>query len=100
VGMRREKTGIGRKERKEGAECVVRRERQLSTCGMDVGSEMRERERKGTRKNMNEDKIEERDTYGRGERMEIERGGKGRVSFSCFCFLNDGTIEVIFCECF
>jgi hypothetical protein len=66
VGMRREKTGIRRKERKEGAECVVRRERQLSTCGMDVGSEMRERERKGTRKNMNEDKIEERDTYGRG----------------------------------
>jgi hypothetical protein len=61
VRMRREKTGIGRKERKEGAECVMRRERQLSTCGMDVGSEMRERERKGTGRNMNEDKIEERD---------------------------------------
>jgi hypothetical protein len=34
---RREKeTGIKRKERKEGAECVMRRERQLSTCGMEV----------------------------------------------------------------
>jgi hypothetical protein len=27
VGTRREKTGIGRKERKEGAECAMRRER-------------------------------------------------------------------------
>jgi hypothetical protein len=26
VGTRREKTGIGRKERKEGAECAMRRE--------------------------------------------------------------------------
>jgi hypothetical protein len=31
-----EREGIGRKERKEGAECDVRRERQSSTCGMDV----------------------------------------------------------------
>jgi hypothetical protein len=36
VGRRREKTGIGWKERKEGGECAMRRERQLSTCGMDV----------------------------------------------------------------
>jgi hypothetical protein len=36
VGTRREKTGIGWKGRKEGAECAMRRERQLSTCGMDV----------------------------------------------------------------
>jgi hypothetical protein len=34
VGTRRQKTG--RKERKEGKECAMRRERQLSTCGMDV----------------------------------------------------------------
>jgi hypothetical protein len=36
VGTRREKTGIGWKERKEGAEYAMRRERQWSTCGMDV----------------------------------------------------------------
>jgi hypothetical protein len=34
VGMRRQ--NIGRKERKEGAECDMRREKQLSKCGMDV----------------------------------------------------------------
>jgi hypothetical protein len=34
--MRREKAGIVWKERKEGAECAMRRERQLSTCEMDV----------------------------------------------------------------
>jgi hypothetical protein len=31
VGARREKTCIGRKERKEGAECAISPERQLST---------------------------------------------------------------------
>ncbi|KAJ3629633.1 hypothetical protein MTP99_014013 [Tenebrio molitor] len=36
VGTRREKPGSGRKERKEGAECAMRRDRQLNTCGMDV----------------------------------------------------------------
>jgi hypothetical protein len=36
VGSRREKTGIEWNERKEGAECAVRRERQLSTCGINV----------------------------------------------------------------
>jgi hypothetical protein len=36
VGTRRDKTGIGKKERKEGAECAMRRERQSITCGMDV----------------------------------------------------------------
>jgi hypothetical protein len=36
VGTRREKTGIGWKERKEGAECAKRRERQFSICRMDV----------------------------------------------------------------
>jgi hypothetical protein len=33
-GTRREKTGW--KERKEGAECAMRRGRQSSTCGMDA----------------------------------------------------------------
>jgi hypothetical protein len=32
----RTKTGIGWKERKEGAECAMSRERQSSTCRMDV----------------------------------------------------------------
>jgi hypothetical protein len=36
VRTRREKTGIGRKERKEGTECAKRREGQWSTCGIDV----------------------------------------------------------------
>jgi hypothetical protein len=36
VGTRRGKTGIIWKERKEGVECAMRRERKLGTCGMDV----------------------------------------------------------------
>ncbi|KAJ3638854.1 hypothetical protein MTP99_002186 [Tenebrio molitor] len=32
----REKTGIGRKERKEGAERAIRRERRSSICGIDA----------------------------------------------------------------
>jgi hypothetical protein len=33
---RGENSGIGRKERKEGAECAMRRERQSNTRGMDA----------------------------------------------------------------
>jgi hypothetical protein len=47
MGTRTEKTGIGWKERKEGAECVVRRERQLRICGKDVAKYERGRERNG-----------------------------------------------------
>jgi hypothetical protein len=36
VGMRRAKTGTGYKERKEGEGCALKRERQSSTCRMDV----------------------------------------------------------------
>jgi hypothetical protein len=36
VRTRREKTDIGWKESKEGAECAMKKGRQLSTCGMDV----------------------------------------------------------------
>jgi hypothetical protein len=36
VETRIEKIGIRRKERNEGAECAMRRERQLSIRGMDV----------------------------------------------------------------
>jgi hypothetical protein len=47
VKTRREKTGIGRKERKEGAECAKReRERQLRHMWNGC-SEMRRRERAG-----------------------------------------------------
>jgi hypothetical protein len=53
VGKRREKTDIGWKERKEGAECAMRRERQLSTCGMDV-AKWRETERKERGEILNE----------------------------------------------
>jgi hypothetical protein len=75
----------------------------LSTCGIDVGSKMRERERKGTGRNMNEDGCEirsKKEIWRKGERIEIDRGRKGRVSFSWFCFLKDGTTEMIFYECF
>jgi hypothetical protein len=43
VGTRKEKTGIGWKAKKEGAECAMKRERQLSTW--NGCSKMRERER-------------------------------------------------------
>jgi hypothetical protein len=52
VGTRREKTGIGWKERKEGAECAMRereRDRQSSIRGMG------ERERKQQGEILNED---------------------------------------------
>jgi hypothetical protein len=52
VGTRREKTGIGWKERKEGAECAMRereRDRESSIRGMG------ERERKKQGEILNED---------------------------------------------
>jgi hypothetical protein len=48
-----DKTSIGRKERKEGAECAMRRERQLSTSVMDIAKWGRERKERG--KILNED---------------------------------------------
>jgi hypothetical protein len=53
VGTRREKTGIGWKERKEGAECDTRRETTEHTW--NGCSEMRERERKERGEILNED---------------------------------------------
>jgi hypothetical protein len=35
IGRRRKKTCTEWKERKKGAECAIRREKQLSTCGME-----------------------------------------------------------------
>jgi hypothetical protein len=72
---KREKTGIRWKERKEGAECAMRREtieHMWNGC-----SEMRESERKDTGRNTErrrkENRIDERDMEQR-ERMEKERG--------------------------
>jgi hypothetical protein len=48
-GNEEEKTGVGWKERKEGAECAMKRERQLSTW--NGCSEMRERGERGRERN-------------------------------------------------
>jgi hypothetical protein len=76
VGTRREKTGVGWNERKEGAECAMNRDRQLSTW--NGCSEMRERERKEWGEILNEDGRETRwmkEIWKRMERIEKERGG-------------------------
>jgi hypothetical protein len=88
VGTRIEKTGIGPKERKESAEYVMRRERQLRTCGMDVAcSEMRERDGKDP----NEDGRDIRwmkEIWKNRDRMKKERGGrKKNVIFLELLFL-------------
>jgi hypothetical protein len=68
VGTRREKTRIGWKERKEGAECAMRRatiEQMWNGC-----SEMRERERKKRGEIQNEDGREIRnEIWKRRERI-------------------------------
>jgi hypothetical protein len=46
VGTRREKIGIGWKERNEGTECAMRRERETIKNLWKECSEMRKRERK------------------------------------------------------
>jgi hypothetical protein len=69
VGTKREKTGIEWKERKKGAECATRRERQSGTCAMNE----REREEKERGEIRNED--------GRGDRIDerdMEEEGKDR----------------------
>jgi hypothetical protein len=70
------KTGIGWKERKEGAESAMRRERQSSTCGMDVAKWERGREKetgRNTEGRRKEDKMDEK-RYGRGGKRIEERG--------------------------
>jgi hypothetical protein len=49
AGTRGDKTGIEWKERKEGAECAMRRERQLRTCGKDAAKWERGKERNGAK---------------------------------------------------
>jgi hypothetical protein len=72
---RREKTGIGRKKKKEGAECAMRRER-----------EMREKERKEREEILNEDRRKIR--WNRRDRMEKERRGgiERKLLFLLFLF--------------
>jgi hypothetical protein len=73
----REKTGIGWKERKEGAECA--REKETIKHMWNGCSEMREKERKERGKILNEDGMETRWTkeiWKSLERIEKERGGK------------------------
>jgi hypothetical protein len=76
VGTRREKTGIGWEERKEGAEYAMRRERQWSTCGMDVAKWERGRERNGEKYWMETRWMKE--IWKRRERIEKERGGDSK----------------------
>jgi hypothetical protein len=82
VGTRRQKTGIGWKERKEGAECVMRRETQSSPCGMDVAKWKGGREetgrntewrRKGNRMDVRDMKEEGKDGEGYEWGIEIIR---------------------------
>jgi hypothetical protein len=77
----REKTGTGRKERKEGAECATRRERRFRTCGMDVEKWEREEE-KGTGRNtgcrrkgdgMDERNMEKEEQNGKRKGWGIDR---------------------------
>jgi hypothetical protein len=78
VGTRREKTGIGWKERKEGAECAMKRERQLSTWNGCSEMRERERERKEREEILNDDGRETRwmkEIWKRMEKIEKERGG-------------------------
>jgi hypothetical protein len=62
VGTIRDKTGIGWKERKEDAECAMKTDRQLSTCGTDVA-----KCEKGRQKG---DKMDERDMEEEGKERE------------------------------
>jgi hypothetical protein len=76
VRTRREKTSIGWKQRKEAAECAMRRE----TIGhmWNGCSEMRERKTKERGEIQNEDGREiewTKEIWKRRERMEMEMGG-------------------------
>jgi hypothetical protein len=73
VETRREKT-----QRKEGVECALRRERQSSTCGMDVAKWESERG-KGTGRNIEwrwkGDRMDERDMEEEGKDREWKGWG-------------------------
>jgi hypothetical protein len=73
----REKTAIGWKERKEGAECAMKRERETIEHMWNRCSKMREREGKQREEILNEDGQEIRwmkEIWKRREMIEKERG--------------------------
>jgi hypothetical protein len=76
VGTRREKTGIGWKEKK--AECATR-ERQLSRCGMDVRNERDGEKETGrnTEVRRKGDRMDKRDMEDEGKDREGERWAIG-----------------------
>jgi hypothetical protein len=77
VGTRREKTEIGRKERKEGAGMCYE-EREATEHMWNGRSEMRERKRKELEEIQNEDGREIRrmkEIWKRRKRIEKEKGG-------------------------
>jgi hypothetical protein len=80
VGTRREKAGIGQKERKEGA---TRRESQLSIMWNGC-SEMRERDRKEQREILIEERMDERDT----EKQGVGDKKKNVIFFGIVIFLD------------
>jgi hypothetical protein len=81
VGTRRETTGMGRKEKREGAEGDARTVKRSNTCG-----EMRERERSERGEIWSEDcrEIDEREE----ERKNREREEWGRVIKILFSGMN------------
>jgi hypothetical protein len=75
VGTRRERTGMGRKEKREGAGGHARTVRRSNTCG-----EMRERERRERGEIWSEDGREMDEREMEGERKNREREEWGRES--------------------
>jgi hypothetical protein len=78
VGTRREKTGIRWKKRKEGTECATYEESERIEHLWNGYSEIREREKKERRENLNKDGREIRwikAIWKRRERIKIERAG-------------------------
>jgi hypothetical protein len=78
VGIRRERTGIEGKEKREGAECATRREREDRAHGC---GEMTERERKERGEILNEDRREIRYMEQEGQNRKRKRWGIERKNF-------------------
>jgi hypothetical protein len=90
VGMRREKTGIEWKERKEGAKYAMRRERETIEHMWNRCSEMRERKRKERGEILREDGREiiwMKEIWNRRERIEKERRGEIGLFFGIVIFM-------------
>jgi hypothetical protein len=88
VGTRREKTGTGYKERKEGAECAMKREREIIEHMWKGCNDIREREReRNGEKRRKGDRMDERDMEKEGQNG--KRKGWGiYIFFLIFIFLD------------